>query len=195
WIVDHTLGFSGSIGGGFKAAISKRLAFKLEVLGYGTINDAAIAVSCGPGCDIRFAAGGWYQLEARAGLAIHLVSRPSEVDSSGPGTRGLFPPAGQRRELRVICLAHESGRTLRMTGWRRLERYSWVLGVSLLLTWAALRGYGAWASSRAVEEFEERLAPPARARWAGKRRPHADGEPAPGSGPAIGAPTSPPGDS
>jgi len=70
--VEHTLGFSGSIGGGFKAAMSKRLAFKLEVLGYATINDAAISVSCGPGCDVRFAAGGWYQIEARAGLAIRV---------------------------------------------------------------------------------------------------------------------------
>ncbi|HEX4823833.1 MAG TPA: hypothetical protein VFV19_05945 [Candidatus Polarisedimenticolaceae bacterium] len=70
--VDHTLGFSGSIGGGFKTAIGKRLAFKLEVLGYGTINDAALAVNCGPGCDVRFAAGGWYQFEARAGLAIRV---------------------------------------------------------------------------------------------------------------------------
>src|SRR5262245_13155035 len=70
--VEHSVGFSGSIGGGFKAKMSKHLAFKLEGLGYATINDAAIAVSCGPGCNIRFAAGGWYQFEARAGLAIRV---------------------------------------------------------------------------------------------------------------------------
>lgn len=70
--VDHTLGFSGSIGAGFKAPMTKRLAFKLEVLGYATVNAAALAVTCGPGCFINFSAGGWYQFEARAGLAIRL---------------------------------------------------------------------------------------------------------------------------
>jgi hypothetical protein len=70
--VDDSIGFSGSIGGGFKAAMGRSLAFKLEVLGYGTINDAALAVACGPGCVVRFSAGGWYQLQARAGLAIRL---------------------------------------------------------------------------------------------------------------------------
>jgi hypothetical protein len=70
--VDHTLGVSGSIGGGFKAAMGKRLAFKFEVLGYGTINDAALSVTCGPGCFVQFSGGGWFQLAARAGLAIRL---------------------------------------------------------------------------------------------------------------------------
>jgi hypothetical protein len=70
--VDHTLGFSGSLGGGFKAAMGKRLAFKFEILGYGTVNDAALSVSCGPGCLVQFASSGWFQLAARAGLAIRL---------------------------------------------------------------------------------------------------------------------------
>jgi len=70
--VDETIGFSGSLGGGFKAKLSERLAFKLEVLGYATINDAALAVSCGPGCSVRFASSGWYQLQGRVGLAIRL---------------------------------------------------------------------------------------------------------------------------
>jgi hypothetical protein len=70
--VDNTIGFSGSIGGGFKAAIGKKLAFKLEVLGYGTINNAALSVSCGPGCYVQFGSSGWYQLAARVGLAIRL---------------------------------------------------------------------------------------------------------------------------
>jgi len=70
--VDESIGFSGSLGGGFKAAMGKRLAFKFEVLGYGTINDASLSVSCGPGCFVRFGAGGWYQFAARIGLAIKL---------------------------------------------------------------------------------------------------------------------------
>jgi len=70
--VDNTIGVSGSIGGGFKAAMGKRLAFKFEVLGYATINDAALSVACGPGCIVGFTAGGWYQFAARAGLAIRL---------------------------------------------------------------------------------------------------------------------------
>ena len=70
--VDHTLGLSGSIGGGFKAPMGKRLKFKLEVVGYATVNDAALSVSCGPGCFVQFASSGWYQFAARAGLAIRL---------------------------------------------------------------------------------------------------------------------------
>lgn len=70
--VDHTIGFSGSVGGGFKAAMGKHLAFKFEVLGYATVNDAALSVTCGPGCFVNFASSGWYQMSARAGLAIRL---------------------------------------------------------------------------------------------------------------------------
>jgi len=70
--VDNTLGFSGSLGGGFKAAMGKRLAFKFEALAYATINDAALSVSCGPGCFVQFTSGGWYQFAARVGLAIRL---------------------------------------------------------------------------------------------------------------------------
>jgi len=70
--VDHTIGFSGSIGGGFKAPIGKRVKIKLEVLGYATASGAALSVSCGPGCFVQFASGGWYQIAARVGLAIRL---------------------------------------------------------------------------------------------------------------------------
>ena len=70
--VDHTLGLSGSLGGGFKAPMGKRLKLKFEVLGYATINDAALSVSCGPGCFVQFASSGWYQIAARVGLAIKL---------------------------------------------------------------------------------------------------------------------------
>lgn len=71
-VVKNTIGFSGSLGGGFKVPIGKRLAFRFEVRGYGTVTDAAVSVTCGPGCYVEFAAGGWYQLAARAGLAIRL---------------------------------------------------------------------------------------------------------------------------
>ena len=70
--VDDSIGFSGSLGGGFKAAMGKRLAFKFEVLGYATVNAASLTVACGPGCFVHFAAGGWYQFAARIGLAIRL---------------------------------------------------------------------------------------------------------------------------
>jgi hypothetical protein len=70
--VDNTIGVSGSLGGGFKAAMGKRLSFQLELLGYATINDAALSVTCGPGCFVRFGSDGWYQLALRAGLAIKL---------------------------------------------------------------------------------------------------------------------------
>ena len=70
--VGDTIGFSGSLGGGFKAAMGKRLAFKFEVLGYATIADASLAVTCGPGCFVHFGSSGWYQFAARIGLAIKL---------------------------------------------------------------------------------------------------------------------------
>ena len=52
--------------------IGKRLSFRLELRGYGTLSDAAVSVTCGPGCFVQFAADGWYQIAARAGLAIRL---------------------------------------------------------------------------------------------------------------------------
>lgn len=70
--VDNTVGFSGSLGSGFKAAMGKRLAFKFEVLGYATVNDASLSVTCGPGCFVHFGSSGWYQFAARLGLAIRL---------------------------------------------------------------------------------------------------------------------------
>jgi len=70
--VKTTIGASGSLGGGFNAPIGKRLSFRFELRGYATIADAAVSVTCGPGCFVRFGANGWYQIGARAGLAIRL---------------------------------------------------------------------------------------------------------------------------
>jgi hypothetical protein len=70
--VRNAIDFSGSIAGGFKVPIGKRLAFRFEVRGYATFGDAAVSVACGPGCSVQFAGTGWYQLAARAGLAIRL---------------------------------------------------------------------------------------------------------------------------
>jgi hypothetical protein len=70
--VKTTIGASGSLGGGFKVPIGKRLSFDFEVRGYATIADAAVSVTCGPGCFVQFGANGWYQIAARAGLAIRL---------------------------------------------------------------------------------------------------------------------------
>lgn len=70
--VGNTVGLSGSLGGGFSVPMNDRLSFRFEVRGYATITDAAISVACGPGCFINFGGNGWYQLAARAGLAIRL---------------------------------------------------------------------------------------------------------------------------
>jgi hypothetical protein len=70
--VTSSIGMSGSIGGGFQVPIGHRLSFRLEARGYATISDSALAVACGPGCVVRFAGSGWFQLAARAGLAIRL---------------------------------------------------------------------------------------------------------------------------
>jgi len=70
--VRSTIGASGSLGGGFRVPIGKSLSFRFDVRGYGTIADAAVSVACGPGCVVGFAGNGWYQLAARAGLAIRL---------------------------------------------------------------------------------------------------------------------------
>ena len=67
-----TLGASGSLAGGIRVPIGKRLALRFEVRGYATIADAALSVACGPGCFIEFAGNGWYQLAARGGLSIRL---------------------------------------------------------------------------------------------------------------------------
>ena len=79
-----------------------------------------------------------------------------------------------------------------MKAWRRLERLSWVLGASLLATWTGLRGYGAWASARAVEQFEEeRIAPAAMAEWSESRRHHYEESLKQAVSPAIGILTIP----
>jgi hypothetical protein len=44
----------------------------LELRGYATATEAAVSVTCGPGCFIQFGANGWYQFALRAGLSIRL---------------------------------------------------------------------------------------------------------------------------
>lgn len=70
--VSHEIGVSGSLAGGFSVPMGHRVSFRLELRGYATITDAAIAVGCGPGCSVQFGADGWYQLAVRAGLAIRV---------------------------------------------------------------------------------------------------------------------------
>jgi len=70
--VGSTIGASGSLGGGVKIPLAKGLALRLELRGYATITDAAVSVTCGPGCFTQFSADGWYQLAASVGLAIRL---------------------------------------------------------------------------------------------------------------------------
>jgi hypothetical protein len=70
--VGSALGFSGSLGGGMKVPIGKRVALRFEVRGYATTTDAAVSVTCGPGCFVLFSANGWYQIGGTVGLAIRL---------------------------------------------------------------------------------------------------------------------------
>jgi hypothetical protein len=70
--VDSAIGFSGSIGGGMRVPVGKKLALRFDLRGYGTFTDAAVSVTCGPGCFVNFAADGWYQIAGTIGLAIKL---------------------------------------------------------------------------------------------------------------------------
>jgi hypothetical protein len=70
--VGSTIGFSGSIGGGMKVPVGKRLALRFDLRGYATLTDAAVSVTCGPGCFVNFSANGWYQVAGTVGLAIKL---------------------------------------------------------------------------------------------------------------------------
>ncbi len=67
-----TIGFSGSVGGGMKVPVGKRLALRFDLRGYGTTTDAAVSVTCGPGCFVNFSADGWFQIAGTFGLAIRL---------------------------------------------------------------------------------------------------------------------------
>ena len=70
--VGSTIGLSGSLGGGMKVPVGKRLALRFEFRGYATLTDAEISATCGPGCFVNFAADGWYQLAGTVGLAVKL---------------------------------------------------------------------------------------------------------------------------
>ena len=70
--VGNSLGVSGSLAGGVQVPISRRTALHFEVRGYATLDDAAIAVACGPGCAAVFSGSGWYQLGARVGVAFRM---------------------------------------------------------------------------------------------------------------------------
>jgi len=71
-VVGTAVGFSGSLGGGVKVPVSKRLALRFEVRGYATTTDAAVSVTCGAGCFVQFGASGWYQVAGTVGLSIKL---------------------------------------------------------------------------------------------------------------------------
>ena len=70
--VGSTIGASGSLGGGVKVPVGKRVAFRFDLRGYATLQDAAVSVTCGPGCFVNFSANGWYQIAGTVGLAIRL---------------------------------------------------------------------------------------------------------------------------
>jgi hypothetical protein len=66
------LGASGSLGGGMKIPVSRRVALRFEVRGYATLSNAAVSVTCGPGCFVQFAADGWYQFAGSFGVTIRI---------------------------------------------------------------------------------------------------------------------------
>jgi len=70
--VGSAIGLSGSIGGGMKVPVGKRLALRFDLRGYGTFTDASVSVACGPGCFVNFSADGWYQIAGTIGLVIKL---------------------------------------------------------------------------------------------------------------------------
>jgi hypothetical protein len=70
--VDSAISASGSIGGGMKIPVGKRVALRFDLRGYATVGDAAVSVTCGPGCFVQFGANGWYQIAGTVGLAIRL---------------------------------------------------------------------------------------------------------------------------
>lgn len=70
--VSTSLGFSGSVGGGFDASLGQRVAFRGELRGYATAADTTISGTCGAGCSVQLHASGWYQLAARIGLVFRL---------------------------------------------------------------------------------------------------------------------------
>jgi len=70
--VGSTIGASGSLGGGMRVPIGRHAALRFDLRGYATIQDAAVSVTCGPGCFVQFSGNGWYQLAGTFGVAIRL---------------------------------------------------------------------------------------------------------------------------
>ena len=70
--VGSMIGASGSLGGGMTVPVGKRVAFRFDLRGYATLQDAAVSVTCGPGCFVNFSANGWFQIAGTVGLAIGL---------------------------------------------------------------------------------------------------------------------------
>lgn len=65
------IGLSGSIGGGGKFMLGRRLGLRVEGRGYGTVVSSSAGASCGgEGCRVRFTGSGWWQLEANVGLIV-----------------------------------------------------------------------------------------------------------------------------
>lgn len=70
--IRDSVGLSASLGGGLKVPLKDRLALRLELRYYGTISDASVFASCGPGCSVELDSDGWSQFAGRIGLAIKL---------------------------------------------------------------------------------------------------------------------------
>jgi hypothetical protein len=70
--IDDSIGFSGSVGGGFDVSLGERVSFRGDLRGYATVGDATLSGICGAGCSIRLTADGWYQMAARIGLVFRV---------------------------------------------------------------------------------------------------------------------------
>lgn len=102
--VDDSLSLSGSLAGGVKIPMGARLSLRLEARAYASFSDLSIQASCGPGCVVNLAAGGWYQVAGRIGLAIRLSREvpPGRGGSEGLG-RSPRPGVEQRNQTLPAC--------------------------------------------------------------------------------------------
>jgi len=68
--VSESTGLSGSIGGGFKVPVGKKVLFRLEARAWALLTSGALAVDCGPGCRFSLSGEGFWQVGARAAVAF-----------------------------------------------------------------------------------------------------------------------------
>ena len=68
--VSESAGLSGSIGGGFKVPVGRKVLFRLEARAWAMLTSGALAVDCGPGCRFSLSGEGFWQFGVRAAVAF-----------------------------------------------------------------------------------------------------------------------------